>query len=305
MSRIAYVNGRYARFADAAVHVEDRGYQFADGVYEVIAVRDGRLADLEPHLDRLERSLSELRMKTAMSRGALVVVLEEIVRRNRVANGIVYLQMTRGVAKRDHAFPDDCRTSVVATARNAPPRPAAVVEKGVRVVTVPDIRWKRCDIKSVSLLPNILAKQQAREAGAYEAWMVDEDGRVTEGSSTNAWIVDRAGDLITRHLDNAILAGVTRMAVGDLAMKQQRRLVERPFTLGEAEAASEAFLTSTTSSVTPVVQIDDAPVGAGAPGPVTRTLQDLYDAYLSGRRGGRALAGDRGAPYVDSSGKVA
>lgn len=305
MSRIAYVNGRYARFADAAVHVEDRGYQFADGVYEVIAVRDGRLADLEPHLDRLDRSLSELRMKTAMSRGALVVVLEEIVRRNRVANGIVYLQMTRGVAKRDHAFPDDCRTSVVATARNAPPRPAAVVEKGVRVVTVPDIRWKRCDIKSVSLLPNILAKQQAREAGAYEAWMIDEDGRVTEGSSTNAWIVDRAGDLITRHLDNAILAGVTRMAVGDLAMKQQRRLVERPFTLGEAEAASEAFLTSTTSSVTPVVQIDDAPVGAGAPGSVTRTLQDLYDAYLSGRQGGRALAADRGAPYVDSSGKVA
>ena len=305
MSRIAYVNGRYARFADAAVHVEDRGYQFADGVYEVIAVRDGRLADLEPHLDRLDRSLSELRMKTAMSRGALVVVLEEIVRRNRVANGIAYLQMTRGVAKRDHAFPDDCRTSVVATARNAPPRPAAIVERGVRVVTVPDIRWKRCDIKSVSLLPNVLAKQKAREADAYEAWMVDEDGRVTEGSSTNAWIVDRAGDLITRHLDNAILAGVTRMAVGDLAMKQQRRLVERPFTLGQAEAASEAFLTSTTSSVTPVVQIDDAPVGAGAPGPVTRTLQDLYDAYLSGRQDGRALAADRGAPYVDSSGKVA
>ena len=283
MSRIAYVNGRYAPFADAAVHVEDRGYQFADGVYEVIAVRNGRLAALEPHLDRLDRSLSELRMETAMSRGALAVVLEEIVRRNRIANGIVYLQMTRGVARRDHAFPDDCRTSVVVTARNAPPRPAAIVEKGVRVVTVPDIRWKRCDIKSVSLLPNILAKQKAREAGAYEAWMVDEDGRVTEGSSTNAWIVDHAGDLITRHLDNAILACVTRMAVGDLAMKQQRRLVERPFTLGEAEAASEAFLTSTTSSVTPVVQINDAPVGAGAPGPVTLALRDLYDAYLSGR----------------------
>ena len=283
MSRIAYVNGRYAPFADAAVHIEDRGYQFADGVYEVIAVRDGRLADLEPHLDRLDRSLSELRMETAMSRGALAVVLKEIVWRNRVANGIVYLQMTRGVARRDHAFPDDCRTSIVVTARNAPPRPAAIVERGVRVVTVPDIRWKRCDIKSISLLPNILAKQKAKEAGAYEAWMVDEDDRVTEGSSTNAWIVDRAGDLITRHLDNAILAGVTRMAVGDLAMKQQRRLVERPFTLGEAEAASEAFLTSTTSSVTPVVQINDVQVGAGVPGPVTQALRNLYDAHLSGR----------------------
>ncbi len=283
MSRIAYVNGRYAPFADAAVHIEDRGYQFADGVYEVIAVRDGRLADLEPHLDRLDRSLSELRMETAMSRGALAVVLEEIVWRNRVANGIVYLQMTRGVARRDHAFPDDCRISIVVTARNAPPRPAAIVERGVRVVTVPDIRWKRCDIKSISLLPNILAKQKAKEAGAYEAWMVDEDDRVTEGSSTNAWIVDRAGDLITRHLDNAILAGVTRMAVGDLAMKQQRRLVERPFTLGEAEAASEAFLTSTTSSVTPVVQINDVQVGAGVPGPVTQALRNLYDAHLSGR----------------------
>lgn len=288
MSRIAYVNGRYAPFADATVHIEDRGYQFADGVYEVIAVRDGRLADLEPHLDRLDRSLSELRMETAMSRGALAVVLDEIVRRNRVADGIVYLQMTRGVARRDHAFPDECGTSVVATARNVPPRPAAVAEKGVRVVTVPDIRWKRCDVKSISLLPNVLAKQEAREAGAYEAWMVDEEGRITEGSSTNAWIVDGAGDLITRHLDNAILAGVTRMAVGDLAMKQQRRLVERPFTLREAESASEAFLTSTTSFVTPVVRIDDVPVGDGAPGPVTRSLRDLYEAHLSGRPDGEA-----------------
>ncbi len=283
MSRVAYVNGRYVPFADAAVHVEDRGYQFADGVYEVMAVRDGRLIDLEPHLDRLDRSLAELRMETAMSRGALAVVLGETVRRNRVADGIVYLQMTRGVARRDHAFPGDCRTSVVVTARAVPPRPAAVVEEGVGVVTVPDIRWKRCDIKSISLLPNVLAKQQAREAGAYEAWMVDEDGRVTEGSSTNAWIVDGSGDLITRHLDNAILSGITRMVVGDLAMKQQRRLVERPFTLGEAEGASEAFLTSTTSFVTPVVRIDGVPVGTGAPGPVTRALHDLYDAHLSGR----------------------
>ena len=283
MSRVAYVNGRYVPFADAAVHIEDRGYQFADGVYEVMAVRNGRLADLEPHLDRLDRSLAELAMNTSMSPRALAVVLEEVVRRNRVINGIIYLQMTRGVAKRDHAFPDQSKTSLVVTARSVPPRSAAILEKGVRVITVPDIRWQRCDIKSISLLPNILAKQQAREAGAYEAWMVDQEDQITEGSSTNAWIVDDSGDLITRHLDNAILSGVTRMVVRDLAMKQKRRLVERSFTLKEAMQAAEAFLTSTTSFVTPVVQIDDTPVGGGVPGAVTRAFYDLYEAHMSGQ----------------------
>ena len=283
MSRVAYVNGRYVPFADAAVHIEDRGYQFADGVYEVMAVRNGRLADLEPHLDRLDRSLAELFMNTSMSRRALAVVLEEVVRRNRVIDGIIYLQMTRGVARRDHAFPDQAKTSLVVTARGTPPRPTAILAKGVNVITVPDIRWQRCDIKSISLLPNILAKQQAREAGAYEAWMVDEEDQITEGSSTNAWIVDDSGDLITHHLDNAILSGITRMVVSDLAMRQQRRLVERSFTLKEAQQAAEAFLTSTTSFVTPVVQINDTPVGGGAPGPVTRALYDLYEAHLSGQ----------------------
>lgn len=283
MSRVAYVNGRYVPFADAAVHIEDRGYQFADGVYEVMAVRNRRLADLGPHLDRLDRSLAELFMDTSMSRRALAVVLEEVVRRNRVIDGIIYLQMTRGVAKRDHAFPEQSKTSLVVTARSMPPRPAAILENGVNVITVPDIRWQRCDIKSISLLPNILAKQEAREAGAYEAWMVDKENQITEGSSTNAWIVDDSGDLITRHLDNAILSGITRMVVSDLAMRQQRRLVERSFTLKEAEQAAEAFLTSTTSFVTPVVQINDTSIGGGVPGPVTRALYDLYEAHLSGQ----------------------
>jgi D-alanine transaminase len=222
-------------------------------------------------------------MDTSMSRRALSVVLEEVVRRNRVIDGIIYLQMTRGVAKRDHAFPEQSKTSLVVTARSMPPRPAAILEKGVNVITVPDIRWQRCDIKSVSLLPNILAKQAAREAGAYEAWMVDKENQITEGSSTNAWIVDDSGDLITRQLDNAILSGITRMVVSDLAMRQQRRLVERSFTLKEAEQAAEAFLTSTTSFVTPVVQINDTPIGGGVPGPVTRALYDLYEAHLSGQ----------------------
>tara|TARA_A100001037_G_C15107323_1_gene617115 strand:- start:422 stop:1282 length:861 start_codon:yes stop_codon:yes gene_type:complete len=283
MSRVAYVNGSYVPFANAAVHIEDRGYQFADGVYEVMAVRNGRLVDLEPHLDRLDRSLAELSMAPAKSRGSLSVVFDEVVRRNRVTDGIVYVQMTRGVAKRDHAFPDASTNSLVVTARGTPPRSTSIIEEGVDVITVPDIRWKRCDIKTVSLLPNILAKQKAREAGAYEAWMVDESDRITEGSSTNAWIVEESGDLVTRQLDHAILSGITRMVVSDLAMRQQRRLVERPFTLEEAIGAAEAFLTSTTSFVTPVVRINRSPVGEGVPGPVTRALYDLYESHLSGQ----------------------
>ena len=283
MSRVAYVNGSYVRFADAAVHIEDRGYQFADGVYEVIAVRNGWLVDLEPHLDRLDRSLAELSMPPARSRGALIVIFNEVVSRNRVKDGIVYVQMTRGVAKRDHAFPETSINSIVVTARGTPRHSHTIIEKGVEVITVPDIRWKRCDIKSVSLLPNILAKQQAREAGAYEAWMIDESNHITEGSSTNAWIVERSGALVTRQLDNAILSGITRMIITDLAMRQKRHLVKRPFTVQEATDAAEAFLTSTTSSVTPVIRINGIPVGEGIPGPVTRALYDLYEMHLSGQ----------------------
>lgn len=283
MSRIAYVNGSYVPFSDAVVHIEDRGYQFADGVYEVIAVRNGRLVDLEPHLDRLDRSLAELSMLQSKSRGALSVIFDEIVSKNRVKNGIIYLQITRGVAKRDHAFPETSINSTVVTARATPSRSPTIIEKGVEVITVPDIRWKRCDIKSVSLLPNIMAKQQARQAGAYEAWMIDESNNITEGSSTNAWIVDKSGDLVTRQLDNAILSGITRMIVSKLVMRQQRRLVNRPFTLQEATDAAEAFLTSTTSFITPVVRINGVPVGKGIPGPITRELYALYENHLSGR----------------------
>ena len=217
MSRIAYVNGRYVPHRAASVHVEDRGYQFADGVYEVIAVANGKLIDGGPHLDRLERSLRELRMTPPMGRRALELVMREVVRRNGVDNGIIYLQMTRGVAPRDHAFPARAETQVVMTARRARPQAARIAEDGVKAITMPDIRWQRCDIKSVSLLPNILAKQQAKEAGAYEAWLVDRNGMVTEGSSTNAWIVTRDGQLVTRSIENAILAGITRMAVIEMA----------------------------------------------------------------------------------------
>lgn len=280
MSRIAYVNGAYVRHRDAAVHVEDRGYQFADGVYEVVAVAGGRMVELERHLRRLERSLGELRIAMPMPESALRHVLAEVIRRNRLSDGIVYLQITRGVARREHAFPKDVAPSMVITARRLKPPPADLVEKGVAVITIPDIRWKRCDIKSISLLPNVLGRQQAREAGAYEAWMVDEAGFVTEGTASNAWIVTGDGALVTRHLDQLILSGVTRLSVIDIAREYGLTPVERPFTVAEAKQAAEAFVTGTTAMVMPVVRIDGDPVGDGRPGPLARKLRGLYQQDL-------------------------
>jgi D-alanine transaminase len=275
MSRIAYVNGRYLPLAAACVNVEDRGYQFSDGVYEVCEVRDGRLIDERRHIERLRRSLSELRMAMPMSEAALGVVLRETVRRNRVRWGIVYLQVTRGVARRDHAFPPPgTAPSVVVTARNLDfAGSERLAAEGVAVICVPDNRWERVDIKSVSLLPNVLAKQAAREQGAREAWFVDRDGRVTEGSSSNAWIVTRDGAVVTRQVDHAILKGITRTVVLDVLKQHGLRLEERPFTLEEAHAAREAFLTSASQVVMPVVRIDGKPVGNGAPGLVATALR--------------------------------
>jgi D-alanine transaminase len=286
MSRIAYVNGRYVPHGEAAVHIEDRGYQFADGIYEVIAVQAGRLVDEGPHLDRLERSLAELRIAPPMGRRALGFVMREVIRRNRVGDGIVYLQATRGVAPRDHGFPAGVPTSLVVTARRGKPPNPKLFAEGVRVITIPDIRWARCDIKSVALLPNILGKQRARESGAFEAWQVDRDGMVTEGTSTNAWIVTKAGELVTRQTGHAILNGITRLALLDLAREEGVTLAERPFSVAEAQAAREAFLTSTTSLVLPVVRIDDETVGDGKPGPLGRRLLALYAAHAEGQ--GRA-----------------
>jgi D-alanine transaminase len=281
MSRIAYVSGRYLPHKQASVHIEDRGYQFSDGVYEVIWVAGGQFVDLEPHLDRLERSLGELAIAMPMTRAAFRLVMAEVVRRNAVREGIIYIQMTRGVAPRDHAFPARCATQIVMTAKNARPQPRAVETDGVKAVTVPDIRWGRCDIKSVSLLPNVLAKQAARSAGAYEALFVDAQGRITEGSSSNAWIVTRDGELITRAPSTAILSGVTRRTLFEIAAEQGLRLVERAFTLAEAKAAREAFVTSTTSFVMPITQIDDAVIANGKPGSVTQGLRQRYRTYMA------------------------
>jgi D-alanine transaminase len=281
MSRIAYVNGRYRPLAEAAVNVEDRGYQFSDGVYEVCEVRAGRLIDERRHMERLARSLSELRIAMPMSPAALSVVLRETVRRNRVRWGIVYLQITRGVARRDHAFPPaGTAPSVVVTARNLDLAQAErLAAEGVAVVTVPDNRWERVDIKSVSLLPNVLAKQTAREQGAREAWFVDREGRITEGSSSNAWIVTRDGKVVTRHADHAILSGITRAVVQDVLAAQGLKLEERPFTLEEAHAAREAFLTSASQIVLPVVKIDGRPVGNGAPGLIATALRRNFHRH--------------------------
>jgi D-alanine transaminase len=281
MSRIAYVNGRYLPHGEAAVHIEDRGYQFSDGVYEVIALRNGALIDEAPHMERLERSLGELRIDPPMGRRALAGVLREVARRNRVREGIVYIQVTRGVARRDHAFPAKARPALVVTARRQGPSKPAGASGGVSVISLPDIRWARCDIKSVALLPNVLAKQQAREAGAFEAWFIDEAGQVTEGSSTNAWIVTDKGELITRDPGNAILNGVTRRTILSLAAERQIRLVERGFTLDEAKAAREAFVTSTTACVMPVLRIDGTPVGDGRVGPLSAALREAYFDYTA------------------------
>ena len=276
MSRIAYVAGRYVPHRRAAVHIEDRGYQFADGVYEVIAVVGGELVDEERHFSRLHRSLSELSIAAPMADAALKVAMREIVRRNGVDHGIIYLQVTRGVAPREHAFPKAARPVLVMTARRTRPPDPRFGRDGIAVITIPDIRWRRCDIKSVSLLPNVLGKQQARDAGAYEAWQVDGEGRITEGTSTNAWIVTAAGEVVTRAADRAILNGVTRLAVFDIIEREGYRLVQRPFTVEEATAAREAFLTSTTAELLPVVRIDGAAVADGKPGPLSRKLREAY-----------------------------
>ena len=267
MSRIAYVNGRYLPFAEATVHVEDRGYQFSDGIYEVCEVRGGRMVDEPMHMRRLQRSLGELKITMPMSLAALRVVLRETVRRNRVRDGLVYVQVSRGVARRDHAFPAaGTPPSVVVTSRSTDPVAAEkAAATGIAVITVPENRWDRVDIKAIALLPNVLAKQAAKEQGAKEAWFVDKDGYVTEGSSSNAWIISRDGKVITRPADHGILRGITRTVLLNVLKAQGLELEERAFTVEEAYAAREAFVTSASQIVMPVVLIDGKPVGNGAP----------------------------------------
>ena len=277
MPRIAYVNGRYVAHADASVHIEDRGYQFADGVYEVCEVARGFIVDMPRHLGRLGRSLAELSIDWPVTQRVLPLILREVVRRNHVVNGLVYVQVTRGVASRDFVFPANAKPSLVVTARKADPAAAVKrAETGIKVITVPENRWDRVDIKTVGLLPNVLAKQKAKEAGAQEAWFVDSDGMVTEGGSSNAWIVTTDGVLVTRPAEHGILRGITRTTLFDVAAKLGLKIEERGFSVAEAKAAREAFISSATTIAMPIVAIDGAPVANGHPGSVTLSLREAF-----------------------------
>lgn len=278
MTRVVYVNGRYLPYREAGVHVEDRGFQLADAIYEVCEVNEGRLVDETRHMERLERSLGELRIPLPMSRRALSHVMHETVRRNRVHTGLVYLQVTRGAAPRDFPFPGSSVTpTVVCLARRVDgAKREARAESGLAVKTMPDIRWGRCDIKTVMLLPAVLAKEAAAADGAQEAWLVDSEGFVTEGASSNAWIVDKSGTLITRPTGNAILPGVTRRTLLDLLSREKIPVVERPFRVEEALSAREAFITSASGTVMPVISINKVAIGNGYPGDLTRFLRSKF-----------------------------
>ncbi|CAN7463063.1 D-amino-acid transaminase [Phyllobacterium sp. LjRoot231] len=278
MSRIAYVNGQYVQHSEAGIHIEDRGYQFADGVYEVCEIARGNIMDMTRHLDRLNRSLSELKIAWPMARKALQTVIKEVVRRNRVHDGLVYLQVTRGVARRDHVFPSaDTPPAVVITAKRTSPAAAAVrAAKGIKVITVPENRWERVDIKSIGLLPNVLARQQAKDLGAQEAWFIDSDGIVKEGAATNAWIVTKDGVLVTRPAEYGILRGITRTTIFDVAKKLGLKIEERGFSVDEAKKAKEVFMTAASTVVMPIVAIDGESVANGHPGTTTLSLREAF-----------------------------
>ncbi|WP_439616792.1 D-amino-acid transaminase [Shinella sp.] len=280
MPRIAYVNGRYVRHADATVHIEDRGFVFADAVYEVCQVQRGFIVDLTRHLDRLDRSLSEIRIRPPMTRAALSGIMRQVLRRNHVVNGMVYLQVTRGVARRDHVFPSpDVRASLVVTAKSLNPAVnAAKYAAGIKAITIKDNRWGRVDIKTVGLLPNVLARQQAKEAGAQEAIFMDGEGNVTEGGATNLWIVDKAGNLVTRPADHGILSGITRRTLMDVAERLGLPVTERRFSVAEMLEAREIFVTGATTICLPVVSVDGVTIANGHPG---MTAQKIREAFFA------------------------
>lgn len=284
MPRYAYVNGMFVRHADATVHIEDRGYQFADGVYEVITLIDGALVDASGHLSRLRRSLEELGIAPPMGEGALALVMRALAHRNGVKDGLIYLQITRGVAPRDFKFPKNPKSAIVMTTRRAVSGSVAPLPAGVAIVTTADQRWARRDIKTIGLLAQVLAKQKAAEAGAFESWMVDADGFVTEGSSSNAWIVTWNGTLVSRQADHSILKGVTGNSIEHLASEMGIPVERRPFTVEEAMAAREAFITSATTFCLPVRTIDGRVIANGNPGETTDKLRKAYLDYARRRQ---------------------
>ena len=273
MSRFAYVNGAYRPLSDAAVHIEDRGYQFGDGVYEVVLVRGGKLYDFEGHMQRLGRSLSEIEIAPPVSDAVLKMIIKRLIRLNGLRNGILYLQITRGVARRDHKFPKDVNASLVLTTKHLQ---VATETNGKSAITVPDQRWSRRDIKTIQLLPNCLAKQAASEQGAFEAIMVMPDGTITEGSSSNLWMVSDKNTVITRPANADILNGITRLALARIGADRQIKIEERAFTVDEALSAKELFVSSATSAAMPIIELDGHKIGNGQPGDITMALRAAY-----------------------------
>ena len=285
MAKISYVNGRFVNHLQAATHIEDRGYQFADGIYEVIAFYNRKFLDEDLHLTRLFRSLKELNIAYPMPEKALKIIMQELLVQNNRDNGTIYMQISRGIAKRDHAFPKNTYPSIVMSITGTKSPKPQEIKSGVKVITQPDLRWARRDIKSIGLLANILAKQAATEAKAREAWLIDNDGNVTEGAVSNAFIVSKKGEIITHPVNNNILSGITRLVVLDLARKNGLKVIERPFTIKEAKSANEAFLTSTTSNVLPIISIDGEKIGNGKPPEITLKLLEIYYSHIKQQTG--------------------
>lgn len=275
MSRIVFVNGEYVPEEDAKISIFDRAFLFGDGVYEVTAVLDGKFCDFGPHLARLRRSLGELQMASPMDDAAIEAMHRELLARNNLTNGLIYMQVTRGSAERDFPFPEGIKPTIIAFTQEKDVANSPLAETGVTVVTIPDIRWQRRDIKSTALLAQCIGKQAAKDRNAYEAWMV-EDGYVTEGTSSTSFIVTPENAIVTRPLSNAVLPGVTRRSILRLAETTDVTVEERLFTVDEAKQAAEAFLTSASSFVMPIVEIDGTTIGTGAPGPVAKELRKIY-----------------------------
>ena len=277
MSRFVFVNGEYLPYEESKVHIEDRGYQFADGVYEVFAVIENKLADYDAHMSRLLRSLSELKMKLPYSRKSIFFHISNIVKQNLISNGLVYLQISRGVASRDFKFPNNTKSSLVIIAKNTSlDQYTESFNKGISVSTTRDLRWKRVDIKSLNLLAPVLAKQSAYEKNCQESWLIDDDNFITEGSSSNAWIY-QDGTLITRPVSNSILNGITRSTLIRGLKNRKIKYKEAKFNLEDVKKSSEAFITSATQHVMPVVRVNNIKIGKGVPGP--RAL-DFRAAYM-------------------------
>ncbi len=281
MSREAFVNGEYTEYVNSKVHIEDRGYQFADGVYEVFAILNRKIVDYEGHIKRLYRSLKELKITSPIQKKAYKFHINEIIKRNIIHDGLVYLQVTRGVASRDFKFPKYSKSSIVIIGKNTPLNYYNNnFSKGIKVKTTKDLRWKRVDIKSLNLLPPVLAKQYAADSGCDEAWLLDDDGYITEGSSSNAWIVKNK-TVITRPVSNSILNGITRSTLIKSLSKAGYKFAERRFNINDIKEADEAFITSATQFVMPVIAVNNIKIGDGCVGEFVQLFKEIYFKYIS------------------------